>query len=103
MTLVCMTGLGWEFGFPMEQIDFPSVVAASSLPVGTWGLRVQLEHSPFLNILSDQKVSEQLQMITELDSQFVEYEQTQNASWKQQNGCRDEPKRVSVGAPGRET
>jgi hypothetical protein len=30
-------GLGWEFGFfPMEQIDFPSVVAASSLPVGTW-------------------------------------------------------------------
>ena len=39
MSLVCMTDLGWEFGFfPMEQIDFPSVVAASSLPAVAWWL-----------------------------------------------------------------
>jgi hypothetical protein len=32
MTLVGMTGLGWELGsFQLEQIDFPSVVAAISL------------------------------------------------------------------------
>ena len=47
---VYMTDLGWEFGFfSMEQIDFPSVVAASSLPAvpgwfeygrSTWGVKV---------------------------------------------------------------
>ena len=37
ITLVCMTGPEMGIGFsPMGQIDFPSVVAASSLPAVAW-------------------------------------------------------------------